>query len=40
MTIETKIESALRVSMWLGYLVYSLGNYGIKLCIEIGLTSI
>ena len=23
--------------MWLGYLVYSLANYAIKLCIETGL---
>jgi len=23
--------------MWLGYLVYSLGNHAIKLCIETGL---
>jgi len=24
--------------MWLGYLVYSLGNCAMKLCIETGLT--
>jgi hypothetical protein len=23
--------------LWLGYLVYSLGNYAMKLCIETGL---
>jgi hypothetical protein len=26
--------------MWLGYLVYSLGNYAMKLCIETGLTDV
>jgi len=26
--------------MWLGYLIYSLGNYAMKLYIETGLTSI